>query len=276
MFSNFFDSWPGRTVTYYHTSPDGESWTRSSEEPIFTVSDVPLSGTGALVLTGLVQPDGTWVLFYHTFTSSNSAGYIGRASAPDPTGPWMFDETAALSPGSEGEWDDLQVMRVNVLPKDEGYIMYYAGINHDNESRIGMALSPDGIAWEKYDNPATTDAPYAESDPIMEPELEWEGSWLDRPEVVKTADGWVMLYDGARGNRTGMAISDDGLHFRRYEANPILTRENMLSGDSFFQGAFFHHQDTYFYLIEAGNGFVVTYIYLYKIEGPLQIVSTSS
>jgi predicted GH43/DUF377 family glycosyl hydrolase len=269
MFSNFFNSWPGRTVTYYHASPDGQTWTRTDEEPLFTMSDVPISATGALVLTGLVQPDGTWVLYYHTFTAATSPGYIGRITAPAPTGPWTFDESAVLSPGSEGEWDDLQVMRVNVLPTDDGYVMYYAGVNHDNESRIGMASSPDGLAWEKYDNPATNEAPYAESDPILEPEADWEGSWLGRPEVVHTSDGWVMLYEGGRGNQTGIAISEDGVQFKRYEANPFLTQDNMVQGYTFFQGAFFHQADAYAYLIEAGNGAVGTDIYLYTLEGSL-------
>ena len=269
MFSNFFNSWPGKTVTYYYTSPDGKTWTRNLEEPLFTVDDVPLDGTGALMLTGLVQPDGTWVLYYHTFTANSQPGHIGRATANSPTGPWHFDEAPVLSPGSEGEWDDRQVMRVNVLPYEDGYVMYYAGVSSQSQSRIGLAFSDDGITWEKYDDPTTTEAPYAESDPILEPELDWEGQWLGRPEVVHTADGWVMLYEGGGGNRTGVAISEDGTVFERHEANPILTRDNMVEGYTFFQGALFHENETYYYLIEAGNGRIGTDIFLYTIEGSL-------
>jgi predicted GH43/DUF377 family glycosyl hydrolase len=269
-FANFFSNWPGATITYYYASPDGETWSRVVEEPVFTVDDVPLDGRGALALSGFVQDDGTWVLYYHTYTTRNQPGYIGRATASSPTGPWLFDEQPALAPGSEGAWDESQVMRVNVLPHEDGYVMYYAGINQEGESRIGMAFSADGVSWEKYDDPTTTDAPFAESDPIMQPQLDWEETWLGRPEVVQTADGWVMLYEGgARGSKTGLAISQDGQHFERYEGNPILTRDNMIEGYSFFQGAFFHENDTYYYLIEAGNGAIGTDIFLYKIEGPL-------
>ncbi|MAU01715.1 MAG: hypothetical protein CL608_31640 [Anaerolineaceae bacterium] len=269
MFSNFFNFWPGETMTYYYTSPDGRSWTRAQEEPLFTIDDVSLDGRGALVLSGLVQPDGTWTLYYHTFTSSSAEGEIGVATADDPLGPWTFRRTAVLRPGSRGEWDDLQVMRVNVLPQEDGYVMYYAGVNRQSESRIGMAFSEDGISWEKYDDPTTSEAPYADSDPILEPVLEWEGRWLGRPEVVQTADGWVMLYEGGGGNQTGLAVSEDGVRFERYAANPILTRDNMVEGYTFFQGALFHTDDTYFYLIEAGNGRVGTDIFLYTYEGSL-------
>jgi|GEM_PF-54685 len=269
MFSNFFASWPGKTVNYYHTSPDGIEWTRVLEDPIFTVDDVPIEGRGALILSGLVQPDGTWVLYYHTFTSSNSAGYIGRATAPEPTGPWTFDDDPVLSPGNSGEWDDLQVMRVNVLPIEDGYVMYYAGVNADG-SQIGMATSDDGIIWEKYDNPDTTDAPFAESDPIMKPTVGWEGTSLGRPEVVQTDDGWVMLYEGGRnGSQTGLAVSEDGIHFSRYAQNPILTTDQTVGNHPFFQGALFHQDDTYYYLIESGNGRIGTDIFLFTLEGSI-------
>ena len=43
----------------------------------------------------------------------------------------------------------------------------------------------------------------------------------------------------------------------------------MVDGYSFFQGAFFHENDRYYYLIEAGNGRVGTDIYLYTFEGSL-------
>ncbi|MEM9954649.1 MAG: extracellular solute-binding protein [Chloroflexota bacterium] len=270
MFSNFFNSWPGETVSYYYTSPDGEVWERVQDDPIFTVNDVPLEGRGALALTGFVTDDGTWVLYYHTFTSAQSAGYIGRVTAPDPLGPWTFDAEPALSPGSEGSWDDAQVMRANVLQQDDGsYVMYYAGTT-DRTSQIGMATSPDGITWTKYNDPETTDAPFAESDPILSPLDNWESDWLGRPEVVRTDDGWVMLYEGGTGrNQTGLAISSDGIHFARYEDNPILDRDNMVNGYTFFQGALIHHNDTYRYLIEAGVGSVGTDIYLFTFEGAL-------
>lgn len=270
MFSNFFNTWPGRTVTYYYTSPDGETWARHIEEPLFTVDDVPLDGTGALALTGLVLPDGTWTLYYHTFTAGGHPGFIGRATATNPLGPWTFDAEPILTPGSSGEWDDLQVMRVNVLPHEGGYVMYYAGVSNDRMSRIGMATSVDGIVWEKFDDPSTTEAPYAESDPILEPVLDWEAGWLGRPEVVQTTDGWVMLYEGGpRGSKTGLAVSTDGLNFTRYEANPILTSDNMVNSYPFFQGALFHQNDTYYYLIEAGNGRLGTDIFLYTLTGSL-------
>ncbi len=276
LFSNFFNSWPGATVTYYYTSTDGMTWTRELEEPLFTIDDVPLRGTGALMLSGFVETDGTWVLYYHTYTSGSSQGYIGRATAASPTGDWVFDDTPALSPGEDGEWDDLQVMRVNVLPVDAGYVMYYAGVNAEG-SQIGMARSDDGITWEKYDDPTTTEAPYAESDPILSPVVDWEENWLGRPEVVLTEDGWVMLYEGgSRGSKTGMAISEDGVNFYRYAQNPFLTTSNMVDQNRFFQGALFYQDDRYYYLIEAGNGRVGTDIFLYTLDGPIAPVFTSA
>ena len=74
---------------------------------------------------------------------------------------------------------------------------------------------------------------------------------------------------GGGNSKTGLAISEDGINFARYDQNPIITRDNMVEGYTFFQGAFFHQDDTYYYLIEAGNGRIGTDIFLYTITGSL-------
>ena len=265
MLNNEFSSWPARTRTYYYTSPNGKDWNRQADEPVFESKQVDFTTKAALILTGYVAEDGTWVVYFHTFTTNSGPGYIGRATAADPLGPWAVDPEPVLSPGSTGEWDDLHVMRANVMPVEDGYILIYAGTT-GSKSAIGYAKSSDGIVWEKYDDPTTTEAPYAESDPILLPEADWEVSWLGRPEVVQTGTGWVMLYEGGGNSKTGIATSADGLNWVRSPNNPVLTLDNSVNGDTFFQGELHYHDGTYRYYLEIGPGAQSTDIYLWEFD----------
>lgn len=276
MLNNEFSSWPARTRSFYYTSPDGEVWTLMSEEPVFESEQVEFTRTAALILTGFVEEDGTWVVYFHTFESNNSQGFIGRATAQDPLGPWVVDEEPVLSPGRETEWDSRHIMRPNIIKTNDGYVMIYAGTTGSTESQIGYATSPDGIVWTKYDDPSTTTAPYADSDPIMQPQAEWEGTWLGRPEVIQTDAGWVMLYEGGGNSQTGIAISEDGRNWLRYENNPILTTANSVGNDTFFQAELAYHDGLFRYYLEVGPGARSTDVYLWTFPPPFGSVETSS
>jgi hypothetical protein len=95
-----------------------------------------------------------------------------------------------------------------VTATKEGYRMYYTGgINPDrmyirdpdhegSGSMCGLATSADGINWTKYDDPSTTEAPYAESDPVLQPIPSGWGAEDVICSVMKTNTGWEMLYKG--------------------------------------------------------------------------------
>ncbi len=270
MFANAFRSWPGRTEINYYTSVDGLTWDRVLEAPLLQSTDIAFAPVAALALSGLVTDEGLWVLYFHTFTGNRSPGFIGRATAPVPAGPWTPDREPVLAPGSPGEWDDRQVMRANVLVAEDGYVMIYAGVGTTGESMIGRATSPDGVVWTKHDDPATTDAPFTESDPIMQPRHTWERSWLGRPEVVRNDEGWLMLYEGGANNSfaTGLAWSGDGVTWERDVANPILVRDDAPS--QFFQGELHYHEGTYYYYLEVGPGPVRTDVLLWTFQAPLR------
>ena len=102
----------------------------------------------------------------------------------------------------------------------------------------------------------------------MHPEAEWEGTWLGRPEVVKTEDGWVMLYEGGGNSLTGLATSTDGMTWERYADAPIFTVENSVNNYKFYQAELHHHDDLFSYYLEAGNGALHTDVYLWTFASP--------
>ncbi len=275
MFRNGFNAWPGSVQIGYATSDNGLKWTEVTPDPVMMTKDVPYAKVAALASDVMVQDDGTWVMYFYTWNSTSSTGAdgaIGRATAKQPTGPWTPDAEPVLKPGSEGSWDDLRVSAPHVVKTDRGYTMYYSGSQKKNGlyTRVGMAISTDGITWTKYDDPTTTDTLYTESDPVLE--TGDKTRFVGQPMVQQTHDGWVMLYRTATGSakqmQIGYAISQDGVHWTYDPAHLIWTASSIPQSNGFWYTAFVYHDDTYYLYIE-GDASSHTQIYAATHKGKL-------
>jgi predicted GH43/DUF377 family glycosyl hydrolase len=220
------------------TSRDGIHFTKFKGNPILAPDgngfDAMQSGPGRIV-----KMDSLWVMFYDGQDQIiySPGPYIGRATARQLTGPWKRDQMPVLSGGSRGEWDEGFMIPSSVIVLEDGTLrMYYTGgadITRWGDFYIGMASSPDGIVWTKYNDPATTKHPFAESDPVMMPgaEGEWDGSDVWMPHVTRCENEFRMFYSGTpkyassetkEMSSIGYAISKDGIHWEKYAGNPVL------------------------------------------------------
>ena len=120
------------------------------------------------------------------------------------------------------------------------YRMYFAGFDKTGltSGQIGMATSDDGITWTKYDDPATTDAPYAESDPVLTAP---EGiTFVQQPMVVQEGDHWVMVFRQvdytARPVQMSLnyATSSDGIHWQIASDTPFWGRTTVPGSNGFW------------------------------------------
>jgi dienelactone hydrolase/predicted GH43/DUF377 family glycosyl hydrolase len=255
MFRNGFRDWPASVQIGYVTAPDGYTWTKQGAEPVLKTEDVPYAGVAALASSVIVEDDSVWVLYFYTWQSKNfpSAGGIGRATAPNPTGPWTVADDLVLKPGSPTEWDGSHILAPDVHRTDSGYVMYYSGYNRKGIQMIGRAESLDGLNWTKYNDPTTTTAPFAESDPVLQPGPAgaWDSGTVHQPRVVQTEPGWIMIYRGySTGGDThmalGYAVSADGLQWQRSELNPILTPKAVKGAQYFWYTSLAYVNDTFF------------------------------
>jgi predicted GH43/DUF377 family glycosyl hydrolase len=277
MFRNGFRDFPAESQVGYVTSPDGYTWTKQGDEPVFKTKDVPYVKIAMFASSVIVEEDGTWVLYFYTWDEQTfpSCSVIGRATASNPVGPWFADPEPILHPGSVKEWDEKQVLAPQVIQTDDGYIMYYTGVDAKSKQRVGMATSPDGVTWTKYNDPATTDAPFAESDPVL---FEGEGNAWDKglahqPRVFQTAEGWVMIYRGTQntnGNTMalGLATSSDGIHWEKSAKNPIFVPKEIPKSNQFWFHSVLYVNSTIFLFIE-GDISQTTQIYLATHEGEI-------
>jgi predicted GH43/DUF377 family glycosyl hydrolase len=118
--------------------------------------------------------------------------------------PWTRLGNPVLDPGSPGEWDDIGVIMPSVLFVGSTYHMWYTATDVAGDlKQIGYATSSDGITWTKYNNPATPNPPFAESDPVLNPGS--AGSWDDKrvvsPFVLLIDSVYHMWYAGSDDSR---------------------------------------------------------------------------
>ena len=285
MFFNGINGFPAPVGVGYATSPDGYQWTRQVSEPVLSataLSDSNLLGSNLFVTSALVEPEGTWILYFYTLAGStfNDPGEIGRATAPAATGPWTIDPDPMLSPGPDGSWDDVQVTAPNVLKTEEGYLMYYDALGQGSTSMIGMATSADGLQWEKYNDPATNDPAFAESDPVLGvSEDGWDSKRVIDPNVIQTANGFEMIYLATSGSGKftagefsfGAAASPDGITWMKSDRNPVLSNNDHPEWSQAFLATLLYVEETYFLYFDlvtpTTNG---TNIYLATYEGSLK------
>lgn len=277
MFHNGFRTWPGESVVRYSTSTDGLHWELAAEQPVFTTEDVEYAEVMMAVSSGLVLEDGTWVLYFftwQTFSIQYGPGEIGRATAPDPTGPWTPDSAPILVQGSEGEWDSGQLSIPSVVQLEDGsFMMFYTASDESGFMQIGMATSEDGIEWTKHDDPATTESPYAESDPVLfaGEDDAWDRNAAYQPNVVVTSDGWIMVYKSfsGRGSEIGIATSDDGITWTKFDGNPVMRSRDIPDARGFGLPELTYQEDTYLLYIPLGSGSNTSDLFLATHDGHL-------
>jgi predicted GH43/DUF377 family glycosyl hydrolase len=239
MFYNANSSWPSANAVGYAVSPDGITWTRVVMQPVFTLENIHWQSMPENIQANSVLVDGdTWVLYFSASDAvGRLTGVVGRATASSPTGPWIVDSEPVLRPGEPSEWDAWVVGHVDVINSGKDYVMYYT-----SSKGIGMAMSPDGIKWTKYNDPATTKTDFAKSDPVLNKPT------ADDPNVQQTSWGWAMVF--RYEDELNYATSLDGIHWTESPDNPMVD----LAGKVIWYSDFVIHDDMAFLYFEAGAG----------------------
>ena len=214
-------------IRRFWSADGGASWV---EEPGCEVAPGTLGALDALTVgtpSVRVDDDGLWWMWYRA-DDADEVQRVLLATSPDGCD-WTTAATPALEPGED--WAQIAVIGPHVLPSAPGgpLWMYYRGSNYKNQmwSDIGVASSPDGLAFEPLpDNPV-----------FARPESGWDQSMVADPHVWRDGERWLMLYAGhaeentadmsrddvGLGKQIGLAVSDDGLAWRRCGDGPVLS-----------------------------------------------------
>jgi len=229
----------------YAWSLQGIAWNKYEENPVLTTE---FEWEGDYLFGCAVIKDGdTLKMWYGASLDSSLPGKnIGYATSTDGIS-WEKHQTPVLQTGPESEWDDDLITPTTVIKEGAEYKMWYwagrPGFPWEQSlPQVGLATSPDGIEWTKYDDPITTEAPYANSDPVLKVglPLQWDELRAINPMVLKKDTGYEMWYIGLAnegpGDQLGYAQSDDGIDWEKYTGNPIFT-EPLLWGYDIYGGS---------------------------------------
>ena len=134
-----------------------------------------------------------------------------------------------LTKGDINSWESI-VNRGCLLIINSKYYLWYTGQNK-GVSKIGLAVSNDGVNFTKYKN-----------NPILEPEYKYEKESVMNPHVLydkeeKIFKMWYAAGETYEPDVICYAISKDGFTWKKYQKNPIFVSNiNKLALDSFKVG----------------------------------------
>ena len=190
----------------------GYTWTDYENNPVFTNSGSNYGIQGVQYPRLLIE-NGTYKMWYKNLENSG-VGSVGYAESNDGISWKKISEEPVLEPSYiEGSWDEGYVSSGPVIKENGVYKMYYSGaIEAHQQGQIGLATSTDGIHWERYPSPVIS---YGSG---------WENS-INSNSLVKRDSIYYMYYHGysiSSGFREGLATSVDGIHWNKYQGNPIL------------------------------------------------------
>lgn len=193
-------------------SEDLDTWERAGE----LTPQQPYEANG-LCAPGAMVHDGRIHLFYQTYGngpkdaichaySDNGIDFIRNDTNP------IFKPT--------GSWNNGRAIDADVIVHEDRLLLYFATRDPHGEIQMqGVAAAPlasdfGRSAWTQLCD-----------EPILKPELDWEGQCIEAAATCKVADKLVMFYAGAYNNwpqQIGVAISTDGVNWERLFDKPFL------------------------------------------------------
>ncbi|MDR1920110.1 MAG: T9SS type A sorting domain-containing protein [Tannerellaceae bacterium] len=165
----------------------------------------------------VIREEGGFKMYYAS-TGTDGKGRILMATSSDGVH-WNKRAEPVLDVNPlAGAWDGFFLDCPEVLKDDTGYKMYYFAQPGEDplQSAIGLATSTDGVHWERHPaNPVLTPGDHP---------ADMDYNYIESPTVAYLDGRYYMLYtavDSFYLIRTGLALSEDGVHWQKDAGNPI-------------------------------------------------------
>ncbi len=110
-----------------------------------------------------------------------------------------------LRPNPFNAWEALNTFNAGMIRHNGLFHMFYRAQGVDYTSRIGYAVSADGLHWSRLDQP------------VLAPGNEWETRGVEDPRLTLLENRFYMTYTAysPRGVRVSLAVSDNLIAWQR-------------------------------------------------------------
>ncbi|MBI3600074.1 MAG: hypothetical protein HY097_05470 [Nitrospinae bacterium] len=173
----------------YATSKDGVHWERYPE-PALTPGSAGIWDSYFVGYPTVIKEGDKYLMWYAAIDNPYRPWRIGYAESKDGIS-WVRHDEPVLNTGQYGEWDESGISYPRVIKNGSKYILWYSGINR-GALRIGIALSEDGIHWEK-----------SAENPVID--IGEEGAWDEvcvfSPMVLFENNRYKVWYTGFNNER---------------------------------------------------------------------------
>ena len=162
--------------------------------------------------------DGKVHLFYQTY-GNFAKDAICHAISEDGINFKRNKTNPIFSP--DGKWNLGRAIDAEVVFFKNKYFLYYA--TRDPKGKIQMQGVASTNANSNFDRESWTHL--SKDKPILKPELEWEGKCIEAASCIVKDGRLYMFYAGGYNNapqQIGVAVSDDGINFKRLFKEPFL------------------------------------------------------
>jgi len=179
--------------------------------------------TGTLFDPFVIKDDN----LYKMYISWRKEGAIAVSTSLD--GYHWSELKIVLNKGVSQSWESI-VNRASILSFNKKYYLWYTGQNN-GKSKIGFAISENGYDFIKYKN-----------NPVLIPEKDYEKESVMNPHVIydneeKIFKMWYAAGETYEPDVICYATSKNGINWKKYKNNPILSRNSKKSSlDSFKVG----------------------------------------
>lgn len=177
-------SWIGHAA-----SPDGYSWERTSEYPVFA-PEASWEEKSVMAPHVLYDEEQKQYRMWYSGGDQYEPNAIGYALSSDGQH-WSRLPQPVFTPGSHGAFDQDRVAGPCVVQQGGWHIMFYIGFRDVTDASIGIARSKDGVTgWQRH--PAN---------PIIAPGQhfsEWDFESVYKPSAIVEQDRWMLWYNGRR------------------------------------------------------------------------------
>jgi beta-1,2-mannobiose phosphorylase / 1,2-beta-oligomannan phosphorylase len=174
-------------------SVDGVNFQRNKTNPIFRPTGD--WNVGRAIDAEVVKYKDQYLLYFATRDSSFKIQMTSVAAAPANTkfnrNDWkQLTNKPILKP--ELSWEQTCVEGASVIEKNNKLYMFYAGAYNNKPQQVGVAVSLDGVKWERL-----SDKPFlANGKPG-----EWNSSESGHPHIFQDKDGTTFLFYQGNDNK---------------------------------------------------------------------------